>query len=239
MRMRLWCGHFDAVGSIGALSGVAGGMRIIRPVWLNSFSWSVVVSEQARNTSLSESASLGLVASTHPRVMSKSAYFICENASWESRQCQLMLEINLRALTNVKAKLEKAWPGLCSGPTEITTAILCQLNNVVFRSGNWRRNDSLWLDVALFDPCNFCEYQNHPQYRAKWFEVLFVYTYLICILCQSRINIYLFMRRRPSSSCAAHVLLVHRWQWAEGLVIGGDCIAHWTTLRRKKKWKDR
>lgn len=56
---------------------------------------------------MSESASLGLVASTHPRVMSKSAYFISENASWESRQCQLMLEINLGALTNVKAKLEE------------------------------------------------------------------------------------------------------------------------------------
>lgn len=86
------------------------------------------------NPSLTESVSLGLVASTHPRVMSKSAYFMCENASWESRQCQL-LEINLRALTNVKAELEEACVRVCSGATEIATAILCQLNNGVLRLG--------------------------------------------------------------------------------------------------------
>lgn len=87
------------------------------------------------NPSLSESVSLGLVASTHPRVMSKSAYFMCENASWEARQCQLMLETNLRALTNVKAELEEACVRVCSGATEIATAILCQLNNGVLRLG--------------------------------------------------------------------------------------------------------
>lgn len=85
--------------------------------------------------------SLGLVASTHPRVMNKSAYFICENAFWESRQCQLVLEINLRALTNVRAKLEEAWAEDCG----TARAIPWQLNNGAFRLGNWVlpwRNDS-------------------------------------------------------------------------------------------------
>lgn len=78
--------------------------------------------------------SLGLVASTHPRVMNKSAYFICENAFWESRQCQLVLEINLSALTNVRAKLEEAWAEDCG----TARAIPWQLNNGAFRLGNWR-----------------------------------------------------------------------------------------------------
>lgn len=53
-----------------------------------------------------------------------------------------MLEINLRALTNVKAKLEEAWARVCSGVTEIAKAILCQLNNGVFRLGNWGRGSN-------------------------------------------------------------------------------------------------
>lgn len=46
-----------------------------------------------------------------------------------------MLEINLRALTNVKAKLEEARTGACTLATEIATAILCQLNNGAFGAG--------------------------------------------------------------------------------------------------------
>lgn len=212
-------------------------------LWLNSFSLSVVVSERPRNTSPSESASLGLVASTHPRVMSKPAYFICENASWESRQCQRMLEINLRALTNVNAKLEEAWAGVCSGAAEIAKAVLCQLNNGVFRLGTgWVSGwggDAVqkWQFVAQcssFWPLQFWPKSGKPRTFPSsisckkvwgavcWYSSLFRYS-------QCSINIYLFMTHRHSSSWVAHVLLVHRWEWAEGLVIGRDCVAHWTS----------
>lgn len=80
-----------------------------------------------------------------------------------------MLEINLRALTNVKPKLEEAWARVRSGVAEIAEAILCQLNNGVFRLSSWwgnaMGNDGLRADAALFEPDNFCQNQNQIKPR--------------------------------------------------------------------------
>lgn len=46
----------------------------------------------------------------------------------------MVLEINLRALTNVRAKLEEAWAEDCG----TARAIPWQLNNGAFRLGNWK-----------------------------------------------------------------------------------------------------
>lgn len=49
-----------------------------------------------------------------------------------------MPEINLGALTNVKAKLEEDWAWEFSEVTEAAKAPLCQLNCGVLRLGSWR-----------------------------------------------------------------------------------------------------
>lgn len=149
MRRPLQRGDLDAVKSIGALSEVAGwwgssGHSLIELLLIQS----VVVSDRPRSTSLSESASRGLVASTHPRVMTKSAYFIL-------RKCLLGVQTMSVDAWNKSQSVNKyqSWTGgsLSQGMQRDNgrLPIRCQFNNGVFRLCSWRGNAMVkWHFVA-------------------------------------------------------------------------------------------